>query len=172
MKNSTYKNEHKINVVAEFGFNIYAKNVFDIEKNDTKTIYYIKSLIEANNWHVEAANVNASYYNNKNVIEIQLGEADDKKHTTSVQKIEINKHNAIVVKNITYTKNEFNNFSVTSEITETQFHQRLMWRCISVAPKNDRRTRKLIRILLGFWNSNLKTKIPQDELLAKRVASL
>ena len=165
MKNFTYKNEHKINVVTDFGFHVYAKNVFDVEKNDTKTIYYMRSLIEANAWHVEAiANVNACY--NKNVIEIQLGEADNKKRTTSVRKIEIKK-DVMAIKEFLYVKNEFNNFSVTSEITETQLHQRLMWRCIGAVPKNDRRTRKLIRIMLGFWNS--KTKIPQDELIAKRV---
>lgn len=165
MKNFTYKNEHKINVVADFGFHVYAKNVFDVEKNNTKTIYYMRSLIEANAWHVEAiANVNACY--NKNVIEIQLGEADNKKHTTSVRKIEIKK-DVMAIKEFLYVKNEFNNFSVTSEITETQLHHSLMWRCIGAVPKNDRRTRKLIRIMLGFWNS--KTKIPQDELIAKRV---
>lgn len=165
MKNFTYKNEHKINVVADFGFHVYAKNVFDVEKNDTKTIYYMRSLIEANAWHVEAiANVNACY--NKNVIEIQLGESDNEKHTTSVRKIEIKK-DVMAIKEFLYVKNEFNNFSVTSEITETQLHHSLMWRCISAVPKNDRRTRKLIRIMLGFWNS--KTKIPQDELIAKRV---
>lgn len=165
MKNFTYKNEHKINVVADFGFNVYAKNVFDVEKNDTKTIYYMRSLIEANAWHVEAitTDVNECY---KNVVEVQLGEADDKKYTRSVRKIEIRK-SGIAIKEFLYAKNECNNFLVTSEITETQLHQRLMWRCISVVPKTDRRTRKMIRIMLGFWNS--KTRIPQDELIAKRV---
>lgn len=114
MKNFTYKNEHKLNVVTDFGFHVYAKSIFDIKKNDTKTVFYIRSAIEANAWHVEAITTNVNAYN-ENVVEIKLGEANNVKHTTSVQTIELRKNNVMVVKNMMYTKNEFNNFSATKE---------------------------------------------------------